>query len=227
MSEFLQLTLTQLLATSVWEWIAVVLALAYIWLAVQESLWCWPAAFFSTLIYAVLFFDVNLYMESLLNLYYLLMAIYGFYQWRQKPQTDLASSRIQTKSEIQVQSSHQTKPVITWSLNFHLLLIVTVSSLVLISGLVLETYTNQDFAYIDSFTTWFAVVTTYMVAQKVLENWLYWIVIDGVSIYLYLQKGFAMTALLFMLYILMAVIGWKKWRAHYQQQLQLTETCPA
>ncbi|TQV85570.1 nicotinamide riboside transporter PnuC [Aliikangiella coralliicola] len=197
MTEFFSLFFEQIIATSIWEWCAVILAIAYILLAVKESLWCWPAAFVSTAIYAILFFDVNLYMESLLNLYYLVMAIYGWYMWRFKTQGE------------------SVKPVVKWSLKVHLLLIAGISLLVFVSGFFLSEYTNQDFAYLDSFTTWFAVVTTYMVAQKVLENWLYWIVIDSISIYLYVQKGFALTAVLFFGYLVIAIFGWLKWKQHY------------
>ena len=79
MSNFLETFGQQIAATSVWEWLAVALAIAYLLLAIKENIWCWAAAFFSTAIYTVLFFDVNLFMESLLNIYYLLMAVYGFY----------------------------------------------------------------------------------------------------------------------------------------------------
>lgn len=200
MNDFLNLFLKQLSDTSNMEWVAVIFAVAYLLLAVKESIWCWPAAFISTAIYTVLFFDVNLYMESFLNIYYLLMAIYGWYQWRYETQGEAV------------------KPVIVWSLKFNASLIITISFLVLLSGFLLEKYSNQDFAYIDSFTTWFAVVTTYMVTKKVLENWLYWIVIDSVSIYLYIQKGFALTSILFVSYLIIAVYGWLKWKQHYHNQ---------
>jgi len=202
MSDFFELFHTQLINTSSWEWLAVLLAMAYLLLAVKESVWCWPAAFFSTAIYIVLFFDVSLYMESLLNIYYLIMAVYGWHQWSYKKQGEAL------------------KPVIQWSIKCHAILIIATSLLILFSGKMLELYTDQDFAYIDSFTTWFAVITTYMVTQKVLENWLYWIVIDVVSIYLYIEKGFALTAILFVSYVFIAIYGWYKWKQHYNSQAQ-------
>jgi len=201
MTDFYQLFLEQLFATSLLEWLAVLLAIAYLLLAIKESRWCWPAAFFSTSIYVFLFFNVNLYMESLLNLYYLIMAIYGWQQWQKK--TTLT----------------QQKAILTWSVKTHMTLIGITILLIVISAYLLNNYTSQDFALIDSFTTWFAVLATYMVTQKVLENWFYWIVIDSVSIYLYLSKGFALTAVLFFSYIILAVIGWIVWKKHYEQQV--------
>lgn len=202
MNNFFELFLQQLIATSIWEWVAVVLAITYLLLAIKENSWCWVAAFFSTAIYTILFFDVNLYMESLLNIYYLVMAIYGWFQWQNK------SLNI------------EVKPVISWTIKTHLSIITVTLSIVIISGWLLSQFTDQDYAYIDSLTTWFAVITTYMVTQKVLENWLYWLVIDSVSIYLYVQKGFALTSILFASYLVLALIGWLKWKQHYQKQCE-------
>jgi nicotinamide mononucleotide transporter len=209
MSDFLQQFSQQLIATSALEWVAVVLAIIYLVLAVKENLWCWPAAFVSTSIYIFLFFDVNLYMESLLNLYYLLMAVYGWQQWQQKS------------------NGKQQKAILIWPVKKHLILISLIGLVVIISAYLLNHYTDQDFALIDSFTTWFAVLATYMVTQKILENWLYWIVIDSVSIYLYVSKGFALTAVLFFSYIILAIIGWKTWKKHYECQASRTNKPPS
>ena len=66
--------------------------------------------------------------------------------------------------------------------------------------------------YIDSFTTWAAIVTTWMVAKKIIQNWHYWFVIDSVSVYLYVSRGLWLTALLFVLYLVLIVIGYRAWR---------------
>jgi len=200
MHEFFLQFNQQIIATSVLEWVAVILAIGYLLLAIKESIWCWPAAFFSTGIYIYLFFDANLYMQSFLNFYYLIMAIYGFQQWTYKQKTE------------------NQKPIILWSTKQHLSLVFITCLLIFLTSYVLEKYTNQDFALLDSFTTWFAIIATYMLTQKVLENWLYWIVINMVSIYIYISKDFALTAVLFFSYIILALIGWKTWKKHYEQQ---------
>jgi nicotinamide mononucleotide transporter len=66
--------------------------------------------------------------------------------------------------------------------------------------------------FLDALTTWGAIVTTYMVANKVLENWVYWFVIDSISIYLFISRGLYFTALLFFLYLFMIVIGYRAWK---------------
>jgi nicotinamide mononucleotide transporter len=97
-------------------------------------------------------------------------------------------------------------------LKTHLKLIGITTLISLFIGYGMATYTQAAFPYLDAATTCFAVMTTYLVAKKVLENWLYWVVIDLVSIYLYLSKGLMLTSLLFVLYVGLAVVGYFLWR---------------
>lgn len=187
-------------AMTLWEVAAVVLALAYLLLAMRENILCWYAAFASTAIYLFLFWDVSLVMESALQIFYLLIAVYGWWQWRHR------------------KSDGETLHIHRWSTTMHLYAFAAVGVLTLVFGYVLDNYTSAALPYLDSFTTWGAVVTTYMVTRKVLENWLYWIVIDGAAIYLYLDRGLYLTALLFVLYVILVVIGFFQWYALYRQQ---------
>ncbi|MFT7405225.1 nicotinamide riboside transporter PnuC [Zhongshania sp.] len=187
-------------AMSFWELGAVVLALAYLILVMRENSLCWYAAFLSTSIYVFLFWDVSLLMESALQIFYLVMAVYGWWQWRNRgdEQQDLRIHR--------------------WSLRTHLLIAAVVGVLTLVFGYVLDTSTHAALPYLDSFTTWGAVITTYMVTRKVLENWIYWIVIDGASVYLYLDRGLYLTALLFVMYVVLVVFGFFQWYAIYKRE---------
>jgi nicotinamide mononucleotide transporter len=80
------------------------------------------------------------------------------------------------------------------------------------SGYLLTGYTDAALPYLDSFTTWGAIITTWMVARKVLQNWHYWFVIDSVSVYLYMSRGLVLTALLFCVYLLLIILGYRAWR---------------
>lgn len=180
-----------------WEALAVVLAIAYLLLALAENTLCWYAAFASTAIYTLLFWNVSLVMESLLNLYYMAMAVYGWYQWRRGGQ------------------GHSGVAIQRWPLIQHLWAIGGVLLAALLSGYLLSNNTGAAWPYLDSFTTWASVFTTWMVAKKVLENWLYWIVIDAVSIVLYLDRGLYLTALLFVAYVVIALFGYITWRRHF------------
>ncbi len=218
MNDFYQKFIEQLINTSYLEWVAVILAIFYILFAIKENQWCWPAAFFSTAIYSYLFFDVNLYMESLLNSYYLVMAVYGWNQWQKIQNSSANNQSLPINNKTSAKGSFSTGNISSWTIKTHLVLIFSTFILVYISAYLLNEYTNQDFALIDSFTTWFAILATYMVTKKVLENWIYWIIIDFVSIFLFLSKGYVLTAVLFAAYVVLAIIGWSTWKKHYAQQ---------
>jgi len=194
------------------ELVAMLLALAYVLWAAVGSIWCWPAAFISTALYTYIFYDVLLLMESALNIYYLVMAVYGYRIW----QKDAAKNNEQ---------SSLTLAIVSWPQSIHVkaCLILTVISLIL--GYLMANHTPADFPYIDTFTTVFAIFATYLVTQKVLENWLYWLVIDTASIYLYLAKGLTPTVILFCIYIIIATFGYFKWQSLYRNnQIDVKQT---
>ena len=184
-----------------WETIAVILGVAYLLLAMKQSQWCWYAPFGSPAIFSWLFFDVSLLMESALNVYYLAMAIYGWVAWHKGAHSENESLKIQS-----------------WTMNQHALAIFSVLTISLCSGYLLSENTSAIMPYLDSFTTWGAILTTWMVTRKVLENWLYWLVIDGAAIVLYIDRELYLTALLMALYLLLATIGWFIWRKQFNQQ---------
>ena len=190
----------QLLQNSLLELAAVIFAVAYLVLAVRENSLCWYAAGMSTLIFLFIFWDVKLYMESGLQIYYLAMAFYGWYQWR--------GANRETAS-LQVSK---------WRAKQHVIALVLIATLTFISGSLLNSGTDANLPYLDSFTTWASVVTTFMVARKILENWFYWLVIDSVSIYLYLDRELYFTSLLFAIYIVIIFFGWFAWNRSYRQR---------
>jgi len=199
------------------EWLAVLFSALYVILAARNNIWCWPAAIASTVIYTAIFYDVYLWMDSFLQVYYLLMAVYGWSVW------------YFYHKNIDIQMSPQgmkvNKPMKSLSLAFNFIAIGLLSITSLLVGWLMANYTPTHFPYIDSFTTIFALFATYLVTQKVVENWLYWIVIDLVSIYLYLEKSLAPTALLFGFYVIIAVYGYVKWRnISINENLTVTST---
>lgn len=190
-------TLLQALLTL--EGVAVVLAIAYLLLAARESLWCWYCAFGSSLLYILIFWDVRLLMESMLSVYYAGMAVVGWWQWRAgADQPRLAIIRLPW-----------------WQ---HGVLLAAMLVLALVSGSLLQRFTDAAWPFVDSFTTWASVITTVLVVRKVLENWLYWLLIDSISLYLYIDRGLYLTALLFAAYLVIVVFGFLHWRKLYRQQ---------
>jgi nicotinamide mononucleotide transporter len=105
-----------------------------------------------------------------------------------------------------------------WPLRWHVGIVLGNSVLTLLLGWFLTTYTTAANPYLDSFTTVFSLFTTWMVTQKVLENWLYWVVIDAASIFLYASREFTLTPYLFALYTVIALAGYLRWRKQYLSQ---------
>ena len=175
------------------EALAAILAIIYLLLAVQLDVKCWSAAILSSSLYFYVMYSAGLYMEAYLQIFYIIMAIYGWSQW------------YNPKSEEQV------FVVRTWKINQHFLAIFLIVSMAYLSGSLLNIYTNAAFPFIDSLTTWGAIFATYMVAKKLLENWVYWFVIDSISVMLFMSRGLILTSLLFFIYLFIIYFGYKKW----------------
>lgn len=189
------------------ESLAVAMGLLYLVLAMKQSMWCWVAAFIGTLIYVYLFWEVALFMDSLLNVYYVGMAIYGAWVWTRKKRWTENIGAAAAAENVRLELT-----VSTWSWRQHLGALSLVLLLTLVSGLLLQKNTSAAWPFLDSFTTWASVVTTWMVTRKILENWIYWFVIDGVSIVMYIERGLYPTAALFALYTVLCVVGFIEWR---------------
>jgi len=175
---------------SIIESIAVLFSVLYVILATKQNIWCWAAAGISVALYIYICFSAQLFPETGLQVFYLVMAFYGYYNWAKKEQ------------DLQITQ---------WSAGKHLTLIITGAIITFLMGYYFATYTSAKMPIVDSFTTVFSVFATYMVAKKVLENWLYWIVIDAVSIYLYFSRDLHLTSLLFIAYTIIAVFGYFAW----------------
>ena len=182
------------------ELIAVLTAVAYLLLAIRQNIWCWFYAGISTAIYVYLFLQAKLYMESLLNIFYFAMAIYGWYVWYygKLGNTDL--------------------PVSVWPRSVHGIALLVIAVFSLTSGFLLDRFTDAKFPYIDSMTTWGAIWATFLVARKVLENWWYWLVIDAVSVFIYWARDLQLTSVLFVIYVVLVPIGLLNWTRSYREQ---------
>ena len=175
------------------EVLAVLSAIIYLILAVKQNIKCWYAAIFSSGLYFFIMYSAGLYMEYVLQIFYIAMAFYGWSQWR-------------------VSEDNSTKLLVrTWKVSNHVKAILSIIILSIISGYFLEKYTNAALPFIDGLTTWGAIIATYMVAKRLLENWIYWFVIDSISIFLFMSRGLFLTALLFFVYLIIIYFGYKSW----------------
>ncbi len=179
------------------EWAAVGFSLIYIFLAARQNIWCWFFGGVASAISVVLFIVVKLYAESFLFVFYVVMSVYGWIQWR-KP------------------DKGPDMPIVEWTRGRHVLIaMISVVSAIGIYSFSVE-YTDAAKPMMDALTTTFSLFATFLVAKKVLSNWIYWIAIDAVSVYLYWTRGLDIYALLMVLYTGMAVYGYLQWKKEWE-----------
>ena len=196
MNEIIQFFSQTTFNWNVVECVAVFFSILYVILAAKESIWCWGAGAISVSLYIYICFFSKLYPETGLQVFYLFIAFSGYYHWNKK---------------------EQSLQISEWTIGKHLFILVIGAILTFLMGFYFATYTNAKMPIVDSFTTVFSVFATYMVAKKILGNWLYWIVIDAVSVYLYFSRDLHLTSLLFMVYTIIAILGYFSWMNKMQK----------
>ena len=171
------------------ECLAVLSSVIYVVLAAKENIWCWLAAFISVSLYTYICYTSQLYPETGLQIFYLIMAIVGYLMWDNK----------------------DNRKIKEWTVSKHLFTIFIGTIITFLSGYYFTNFTDSVMPVTDSFTTVFSIIATYMLVKKVLGNWLYWIIIDIVSVYIYFNRDLHLTSLLFMIYSLIAISGYVTW----------------
>ena len=187
--------LSLLFQTSNYELIAFFCSIAYVSLAAYQKKIAWIFAFISSAIYVYLCFESRLYLDSFLQMFYVLAAVYGWITW----------SRTKDENMLRI------KP-----LKFHLISIIFIAFLSIVLGFIMQRFTNQAAPFVDAPITLFSLFATYLVAQKVVENWWYWIVIDSICIPLFYSRGLYVTSILYVVYTIMALVALIQWKRNYR-----------
>jgi nicotinamide mononucleotide transporter len=184
------------------EILATLAGLIYIIFLIREKIICWPFGIAGSLLSIYLFIDGKLYSEAFLYSYYVVMGFWGWIRWGQR------------------ESAHEN-PVVRYGLPAHVVIILVSSFAAIALGSFFANYTDAQRPYIDAFTTAFSFAATYMQVKKVLETWLYWIVLNVTSIWLYMDRSLDIYAALIFVYAVLSVWGLIQWVEVYRQQQQL------
>lgn len=182
------------------EILGVVFSVLYLFLSIRQNIWLWPAGMISAVLYMTVFFQSKFYADMGLNAYYFFISIYGWIIWR-KGHGEGAERPV---------SRIRRKPAF-------LLLVITAIAFLGIA-LILKNYTDSPIPYLDALTTAMSFTATWMLARKILEHWIVWILVDLLSMALYLYRGLYPTMILFAIYTTMAVIGYIKWNEALSQK---------
>ncbi|MEO6524834.1 MAG: nicotinamide riboside transporter PnuC [Mucilaginibacter sp.] len=187
-------------AQSTLEVVGVITGLLCVYLAARNNIWNWSFAIVSVGIYIFIFWDSKLYADMGLQFYFMVMNIYGWYFWSRKPKTE-AKTPVLKITHTEVSLSIAAVIVFTGLL-----------------GILLKKNTDAAFPFIDSFCTACSLVAQVFLARKVLENWLIWIFVDVIYVGVYSFKHLNLTALMYAIYIAIALMGYLDWRKDYRKQ---------
>jgi nicotinamide mononucleotide transporter len=177
------------------ELLGAILGVLYIVFSIRQNILTWPTGLLTSALYVAVFFQAKLYADMGLQVYYVLISVYGWYYW-------VKGKKDQEKVKV---------PVKRTTLKLWTVLIVVSIVLYLIILLILIKWTNSDVPYMDSLTTALSIVATWMLAKKYIEHWLIWIFVDLVSSGLYIYKELWPTVILFIIYTLLAYRGYIEW----------------
>jgi len=178
------------------ELLGALFGLLYIILSIKQNIWCWPIGLITSALYIYVFFITKFYADMGLQVYYLVVSIYGWYFW-------MFGGKSTKKDDLKISN-----------VGFRRFLYLAVATAVLfgIIAFILVNFTDSEIPYWDAFTTAGSFVATWMLARKIIEHWLIWIIVDSVSLGLYIYKGLYATVILFAVYTLLAVIGYIEWK---------------
>jgi nicotinamide mononucleotide transporter len=174
------------------------LGLANLWLTRQQNILCWPVGIACVICYAFVFYEARLYSDLLLQLVYIALQTYGWWHWARAPHRQLTSTSSITRLD--------ARAWLLW-------LGVAAASAVTL-GTLMARYTGADLPWFDASATALSLVAQFLQARKVLDSWLIFILGNLIFIGVYVFKGLYLTTGLFVVSTLLAVLGWRAWRAH-------------
>lgn len=184
------------------EYFGVITGLLYLFLEIRQHKWMWVVGFLTSLTYIFVFFSAKIYADMGLQIYYVAISIYGFIEWGRKashlPQEE------KTNEEVIVYRHATPK-----------LLIGVILAILILWGVlwyILAGFTDSPIPVGDAFTTAVGIVATWMLAKYIIEHWIFWVVVNFVSVYLYYQRDLYPTMFLYLCYAILAIVGLYTWK---------------
>jgi len=189
-------TIIEWLVSNKTELLGAILGIIYILFSIRQNILTWPTGLLTSILYIVVFFNSRLYAAMGLQVYYVIISLYGWYYW-------LKGEKENNRSLLPVK---RTNKIMWIKILFITILIYSVILIVLIK------FSDSDVPFMDSLTTSLSIIATWMLAKKYIENWIIWIFVDLLSIGLYIYKSLWPTVILFTVYTIMAFFGYFEWK---------------
>ncbi len=176
------------------EIIAVVLGLVSVYLVTRQNVWCYPLGIVSVFIYIFIFYEVKLYADMGLQVFFIVLQAYGWYEW-------LYGGEGRTELNVE------------WgSKRMYLFTAIFIASATALLGYVLHSLTDASLPYVDSFLAVLSMAAQWMMAKKYIENWILWVIVNIGSIGMYSFKGLYFTTFLYVVYFGLAILGYMEWK---------------
>lgn len=176
---------------AIWDWIALITGILGVLLTIRQTIWCWPMALISVVISIIAFYQERLLGDMFLNIFYFFSGIYGWYYWNRKKDEQFIVSKTPKK--------------------LYLFLFVITLVQVVLYYFILHFFKSDKIVF-DSILTACSFTCTYMMIKKWIENWIFWLLIDGSYIMLYLVKDMPTYALLYAFFSIMVIYGYWQWK---------------
>lgn len=176
------------------ELIAVVFGLLCVILTIRQNILCWPTGLVMVILYVWIFYHARLYSDMGLQVVYIFMQIYGWVHWAKGG------------------TRNNTLPVTLLSRNNTTLAVLITMFGAILLGTAMHRLTNASLPYIDAFTTVASLMAQWLLTRKKLESWLFWIVVDVISVGMYLYKELFLTSFLYLIFLALAILGYFTWR---------------
>jgi len=179
---------------SPYEWIGVAFGFLSVYLTVKQNVWCWPTGIISVIAFVVLFYEIKLYVDVGLQIFFVVTSLQGWYYW-------LYGGQYKTELPISFLNKKQIE-----------ILTLTLALSVLVIGYAFDTYTDAHIPFWDAAASGLSVVAQILLMRKKFENWYLWIAVDILSIGIYLYKSVYLTAGLYVVFLGLAISGLVAWR---------------
>lgn len=170
------------------------LGLIYLWLEYRANIWLWVVGAIMPMVHGALYLHSGIYADAAMQLYYVLAGVYGLIMWRRKPKGG---------GELPIRHTP-----IKWIPS----LVATYAILHVVLYFLLTEFTDSRVPILDSMSTALCIVAMWMLSRKLVEQWLVWLVVDMISVGLYLYKDIPITGALYAIYCILAIVGYMRWR---------------
>ena len=191
---------------TIFEIIGAVIGLTYLFLEYKANVWLWPVGILMSIFYVAIFFHGKFYADAAVYLYYIGANTYGLIQWTRSRKQPIEGSESKQELTITHVPAKRIVPLVA----------ITIGLWMILYG-ILKAVTDSPIPLGDAFTTSVSIVAMWMLAQKYLEQWMLWIVVNIVSTILYFWKGLYPTGVLFIVYVIVAILGYFRWRKEMVQ----------